>query len=112
MFVWIRVQAGTDVEIACRDPVYYAIKSSLWDLFPAWEDRFVDAAFREMLWASQGGRPQDPLQTRSYQGIPQMCSSLLSCSHHRCLVGCYRKEGQEERREAVPARAGLWLCRA
>lgn len=51
------------MEIACRDPVYFAIKSSLWDLFPAWEDRFVDAAFREMLWASQGGRPQDPLQT-------------------------------------------------
>ncbi len=35
--------------------MYFAIKSRLWDLFPAWEDKAVDAAFREMLWASQGG---------------------------------------------------------
>ena len=35
--------------------MYHALKSTLWDLFPAWEDQAVDAAFREMLWASRGG---------------------------------------------------------
>ena len=39
----------------CRDPMYHALKSTLWDLFPAWEDMAVDAAFREMLWASRAG---------------------------------------------------------
>ena len=38
----------------CRDPVYFQIKATLWDLFPAWEDKQIDTAFREMLWASQG----------------------------------------------------------
>ena len=41
----------------CRDPMYHALKSTLWDLFPAWEDLAVDAAFREMLWASRAGEP-------------------------------------------------------
>ena len=35
--------------------MYHALKSTLWDLFPAWEDLAVDAAFREMLWASRAG---------------------------------------------------------
>ena len=36
--------------------MYHALKSTLWDLFPAWEDLAVDAAFREMLWASRAGK--------------------------------------------------------
>lgn len=47
-------RTAADDLCAYRDPVYFKIKSTLWDLFPAWEDRQVDAAFREMLWASQG----------------------------------------------------------
>ena len=60
---WCRTAA--DMLCNCRDPVYFQIKSTLWDLFPAWEDRQYDAAFREMLWASQG------------------CKSPPSCSKRR-----------------------------
>ena len=49
---WCR--SAADAFCKCRDPVYFQIKSTLWDLFPAWEDKQYDAAFREMLWASQG----------------------------------------------------------
>ncbi len=41
----------------CRDPLYEKIKTSLWDIFPQWEDLHYDAAFKEMLWASEGGAP-------------------------------------------------------
>ncbi|BDA48553.1 hypothetical protein COCOBI_12-2330 [Coccomyxa sp. Obi] len=38
----------------CWDPLYEKMKSALWDLFPQWEDLYYDAAFKEMLWASEG----------------------------------------------------------
>ena len=38
-----------------RDPLYEKVKSALWDLFPEWEDLHYDQAFKEMLWASEGG---------------------------------------------------------
>lgn len=40
--------------------MYAELKRTLWDLCPAWEDQHCDAAFKEMLWASEAG--ELPLQ--------------------------------------------------
>ena len=43
------------IRCAHRDPLYDKVKTELWDFFPQWEDLYYDAAFKEMLWASEGG---------------------------------------------------------
>jgi len=67
--------------------MYLAIKSTLWDLFPAWEDRAIDAAFREMLWASQGCTSRTHLFDSIDLRLPasKLGSCMLFAKLHLCL---------------------------
>lgn len=57
--------------------MYEKVKNVLWDMFPQWEDLHYDAAFKEMLWASEGG----------------MCHSALLLSPP---ISCMRVRTQQE----------------
>ena len=63
--------AGSREMVPCRDPMYAELKRTLWDLCPAWEDQHCDAAFKEMLWASEAGAPRRPPCAHA---VPRTCA--------------------------------------